>query len=104
VAELAGVVAVGGALIRRVAVALFDGVSKTSLDEPPARAAPVSESHCPALVVAFVYELLDAHADTARIATDTGSDPSWAAHLAYLRALQRIGHELLARLPVDEYA
>jgi hypothetical protein len=47
----------------------------------------------------LVYELLDAHDDTARLARGLAPDPDWAAHLAYLRDLQRIGRELLARSP-----
>jgi hypothetical protein len=44
----------------------------------------------------LAYELLDAHADTAQLADGLSCDPSWAAHLDYLRALQRAGRELLA--------
>ena len=52
----------------------------------------------------LVYELLDAHHDTARLATEQQLDDehttpeasSWQAHLDYLRALQRTGRELLA--------
>jgi hypothetical protein len=43
-----------------------------------------------------VYELLDAHDDTARIATGQDLDVRWQAHLSYLRDLQRVAHELLA--------
>jgi hypothetical protein len=45
----------------------------------------------------LVYELLDAHDDTARIATGQDLDVRWQAHLSYLRDLQRVAHELLAR-------
>jgi hypothetical protein len=45
----------------------------------------------------FFYELLDAHADTASLAASLASDPAWAAHLDYLRSLQRAGRALLAR-------
>jgi hypothetical protein len=45
-----------------------------------------------------VYELLDAHDDTARIAREHDSELLWEAHLDYLRALQRRGRELLALL------
>lgn len=48
-------------------------------------------------VVKLVYELLDAHADTTRLATDGDSDGQWDAHLDYLRGLQRVGREALAR-------
>ncbi len=51
-------------------------------------------------LTALVYELLDAHADTARLAEELGGDLRWDAHLDYLRALQRTARELLAdRLP-----
>jgi hypothetical protein len=46
--------------------------------------------------VALVYELLDAHTDTVRLAQDLDTDQDWAAHLEYLRQLQRVGRELLA--------
>jgi hypothetical protein len=44
----------------------------------------------------LAYELLDAHADTAQLADGLADDCSWAAHLDYLRALQRKGRETLA--------
>ena len=50
----------------------------------------------------LVYELLDAHDDTARLATELAPDLSWEAqvhwevHLGYLRDLQRLGREALA--------
>jgi hypothetical protein len=46
----------------------------------------------------LVYELLDAHDDTAAlIATDGPSELAWAFHLDYLRALQRTGRQIVAR-------
>ena len=45
----------------------------------------------------LVYELLDAHVDTIRLAHDLDLDPAWAAHLDYLRDLQRVGREALAQ-------
>ena len=48
----------------------------------------------------LVYELLDAHDDTARLAVDMASDPHWAAHLRYLRDLQRVARESLGRASV----
>jgi hypothetical protein len=45
----------------------------------------------------FVYELLDAHDDTMRLAQDQIGDLSWDAHIEYLRGLQRVGREMLAR-------
>lgn len=44
----------------------------------------------------LIYELLDAHVDTMRLAGELESDANWAAHLAYLRDLQRVGREALA--------
>jgi hypothetical protein len=41
----------------------------------------------------LVYELLDAYGDTERLARDFGADLGWAAHLDYLRDLQRVGRE-----------
>jgi len=46
----------------------------------------------------LVYELLDAHQDTIRLAGEPPEDERWAAHLDYLRDLQRVGREGLARL------
>jgi hypothetical protein len=48
-------------------------------------------------VTELVYELLDAHVDTMRLADGFDADPAWAAHLDYLRDLQRVGREALAR-------
>jgi hypothetical protein len=50
-------------------------------------------------VVALVYELLDAHADTAALAADLAwsGDERWRAHLDYLQALQRGSRASLAR-------
>jgi hypothetical protein len=50
----------------------------------------------------LAYELLDAHADTAQLVDGLPYDPSWAAHLDYLRALQRKGREMLARTAPEE--
>lgn len=50
----------------------------------------------------LVYELLDAHDDTARLAAASVPDISWGAHLDYLRGLQRVGRELLAAAPTVE--
>jgi hypothetical protein len=52
-------------------------------------------------VATLVYELLDAHADTALLAAETdrlGDDERWRAHVDYLQALQRVGREVLARV------
>lgn len=61
-----------------------------------------NESHTvpPALdqMAALVYELLDAHADTVVLADDLVQAGRWAAHVDYLRSLQRVGRETLAGL------
>lgn len=48
-------------------------------------------------LTALLYELLDAHWDTMQLASDLQRHPSWDAHLDYLRDLQRLGREALAR-------
>jgi hypothetical protein len=50
----------------------------------------------------LAYELLDAHTDTAQFVDRVPYDPSWAAHLDYLRALQRKGRDMLARAALEE--
>jgi hypothetical protein len=50
----------------------------------------------------LAYELLDAHTDTTQLVDGHPHDPSWAAHLDYLRALQRKGREMLARIAPQE--
>ena len=46
----------------------------------------------------LIYELLDAHRDTADLAGGLGPDERWNAHLDYLRALQRMGRRALAEM------
>jgi hypothetical protein len=60
------------------------------------------DSAAAARLAVLAYELLDAHADTAQLADGLTYDGSWAAHLDYLRALQRKGRETLARTAPDE--
>jgi hypothetical protein len=48
-------------------------------------------------IVALTYELLDAHADTTQLTVEDATDAEWVRHLAYLRDLQRVGRETLAR-------
>jgi hypothetical protein len=55
-----------------------------------------------AALEALVYELLDAHADTSQLAEPLQCDREWAAHLDYLRALQRRGREALAHATPEE--
>jgi hypothetical protein len=52
----------------------------------------------------LVYELLDAHDDTARIAAGQNLDRHWRAHLSYLRDLQRVARGLVARTGQQEDA
>jgi hypothetical protein len=72
--------------------AVHPGASETSAsgDHQP-------DEEAAAGLAALTYELLDAHADTAQLADDLPYDPYWAAHLDYLRALQRQGRKMLAR-------
>jgi hypothetical protein len=52
--------------------------------------------------IELIYELLDAHDDTARLAAARDEvDPGWRAHLDYLRALQRKGREAVAQLSLE---
>jgi hypothetical protein len=53
------------------------------------------------VIMDLVYELLDAHDDTARLARAEGGDEAWNAHLDYLRSLQRVGREMLAHTACD---
>jgi len=53
-------------------------------------------------LAALAYELLDAHTDTAQLVEELPYDPPWAAHLDYLRALQRKGREMLAHIAPEE--
>ena len=48
-------------------------------------------------VTELVYELLDANVDTMRLACDLDCDPAWSAHIDYLRDLQRVAREAMAR-------
>jgi hypothetical protein len=63
-----------------------------------------SVRHDDAKMTSLVYELLDAHDDTARLAGELEHDPRWRAHLAYLRALQRAGRDALANMGQEELA
>lgn len=46
----------------------------------------------------LLYELLDAHIDTINLAGSLEDNQHWAAHLDYLRGLQRVARETLARV------
>jgi hypothetical protein len=52
------------------------------------------------LLTDLVYELLDAHCDTICLASEQEDGVVWSAHMDYLRDLQRVGREALARVPV----
>lgn len=56
---------------------------------------PADTGPCERLIC-LIYELLDAHDDTARIAAGLATDRIWQPHLVYLRDLQRLGREVLA--------
>ncbi len=62
------------------------------IDADPSDTAPADD------LSAVLYELLDAHLDTINLAEALEVHPAWAAHLDYLRGLQRVGRELLARV------
>jgi hypothetical protein len=60
--------------------------------------------HLPTVLERLIYELLDAHYDTARLAEDVAEDEHWQAHLAYLRDLQRVAREALAATAGEQEA
>lgn len=95
--EIRAAVAVGGGLIRAGADALLNHIPATTTQPPPSYAHdPGPQPNELEHLTALVYELLDAHHDTAVLAADLTHDPFWHAHLEYLRALQRQGREVLA--------
>jgi hypothetical protein len=47
-------------------------------------------------LLTLLYELLDAHGDTTRLANAQALDGRWRAHLDYLGDLQRAAREVLA--------
>jgi hypothetical protein len=57
-----------------------------------------TDDTCDEVLVPLIYELLDAHDDTAQLASELACDDLWQAHLEYLRALQRKGREVLAEV------
>jgi hypothetical protein len=77
------------------------GPSNTAAAPAPPASRPLPAGFDPLTIAhlsQLVYELLDAHDDTARIAREYDREVFWEAHLDYLRALQRKGREMLARL------
>jgi hypothetical protein len=69
--------------------------TRSACTQPPRRAKPADLGE-------LVYELLDAHDDTARLAAELVDDECWQAHLAYLRDLQRVGRAMLAQATARE--
>jgi hypothetical protein len=53
-------------------------------------------------IALLIYELLDAHFDTAKLVGRASDGPEWEVHLAYLRDLQRTGRTVLAGLDSGE--
>jgi hypothetical protein len=104
----AGVLGVGGAGV---------GLARAGVDAVIARARPHAHDPVPrpvglppvdrpasarlGEVGKLVYELLDAHDDTAQMAAGLAYDPDWQGHLDYLQALQRKGREALAHMSMD---
>lgn len=82
---------------RTAITAMCPGPPRVASAEAPA-------SPRPPAIEGLVYELLDAHLDTSRLATDMEHNPIWQAHLEYLTALQRIGRETLAHMSLKEAA
>jgi hypothetical protein len=95
----AAVVSGGASLLRAVTGAVWGGVSAITAEprvsRPPAAPAPDPDA------IALIYELLDAHCDTAELAEELSFDLEWRCHLEYLRALQRKGREVLAQMSAD---
>jgi hypothetical protein len=88
----------------RAAVVAGEAVIRSVVRRPsPAGADPSGGDTGAARVhETLIYELLDAHADTADLAADLGAEPHWAAHLDYLRALQREGRQTLAQILLED--
>jgi hypothetical protein len=94
------------AAVRTVARALLQEVIPPNGGAAPEQPRAATPPNSPQLaeadhVVEFVYELLDAHSDTARLASVLPVDQFWGAHLDYLRTLQRKGRELLAQTSAE---
>jgi hypothetical protein len=106
--EVRAAVLVGQALIRAGRDVLVSGTRSTPMAvRTAATSACVASDEerdrsVAAEVSALVYELLDAHADTADLAAELPRDPRWAAHLEHLRTLQRRGREALAHPFVED--
>jgi hypothetical protein len=77
-----------GAIVRRARGRLY---SHASAAGPSAGPDQRSNPRIATNPVELIYELLDAHADTLDLAGYLSYDPDWAAHVEYLRSLQRTG-------------
>jgi hypothetical protein len=78
-------------------------VALDGLEHRQARpSASVNGAQRPGQLVDLIYELLDAHNDTAHLAADLEHDKCWEAHLAYLLHVQRAGRETLAHMSLKE--
>jgi hypothetical protein len=90
---------VGGAIGRASRGAGLGVAPRSSPGTSPAHGcAGGPRSDATSIEIALIYELLDAHDDTAQMTSALEFDPSWELHLEYLRALQRKGREVVARL------
>jgi hypothetical protein len=49
-------------------------------------------------LIQLTEELLDAHCDTVCLVETLPAGPDWAAHIEYLKDLQRVGQRKLAEL------
>lgn len=49
-------------------------------------------------LIELTQELLDAHCDTVCLADEPTGGPGWAAHVEYLKDLQRVAQRVLAEL------
>ena len=105
--DLLAVVSSGTSLLRAATGVLRSGVMTIAGDARRPRTDPQRDAPCCAGETAddaatLIYEMLDAHYDTAVLAEElTDEDPDWEVHLDYLRALQRKGREMLARMPAN---
>jgi len=104
----AGILGAGGAAIR-LALAGVDATLTHARDARARLTAPNNASPPPRLsraqpagVADLIYELLDAHGDTAQMAAALTCDPEWQGHLQYLQALQRKGRETLAQVSLEQ--
>ena len=82
---------------REIVERLTDGTASVEGESISHRALAFSSAERAEQLARLVYELLDAHADTDQLMRGPSTELGWQAHLHYLRDLQRIGREVLAR-------